>query len=338
MWANKDSLKLYKSFLKERESVRKKREAGAKPPWTKDEVLQQYKFTNVFRTDDRVTQHYMRFISPIDEDQVRQVLFNTVMYRIINWPYTMNCLGRLDYSRMSAKKAHFAKVFTLRKEAGLKLYTGAYMITASPEEGVDKHHATWESLTTLAGWLKAGNLERLIYPPNAPGYFELLTNTLSSLVPRVGKFIAYEVVTDLSYTWLKRNHDVYEWANAGPGAVRGLNRLMGRDVKQRIPESHSLQYMQDLLWELRRNLSSLVAHRPSGWTIRDVEHSLCEFDKYCRVRNGEGRPRSMYPGGSFGAWKLSREEEAKLHMKEKEFINKNFPSLSDCVPSSTEDY
>ncbi len=28
--------------------------------------------------------------------------------------------------------------------------------------------------------------------------------------------------------------------------------------------------------------------------LRDIEHSLCEFDKYERVRLGEGRPRSMY--------------------------------------------
>jgi hypothetical protein len=28
--------------------------------------------------------------------------------------------------------------------------------------------------------------------------------------------------------------------------------------------------------------------------MRDIEHSLCEFDKYERVRLGEGRPRMKY--------------------------------------------
>ena len=28
--------------------------------------------------------------------------------------------------------------------------------------------------------------------------------------------------------------------------------------------------------------------------MRDIEHSLCEFDKYERVRNGEGKPRGRY--------------------------------------------
>jgi hypothetical protein len=31
-----------------------------------------------------------------------------------------------------------------------------------------------------------------------------------------------------------------------------------------------------------------------AWEMRDVEHTLCEFDKYERVRLGEGRPRSVF--------------------------------------------
>jgi len=30
------------------------------------------------------------------------------------------------------------------------------------------------------------------------------------------------------------------------------------------------------------------------WEMRDVEHTLCEFDKYERVRLGEGRPRGVF--------------------------------------------
>jgi hypothetical protein len=30
--------------------------------------------------------------------------------------------------------------------------------------------------------------------------------------------------------------------------------------------------------------------------LRDIEHSLCETDKWLRVALGQGRPRSKYPG------------------------------------------
>ena len=31
-----------------------------------------------------------------------------------------------------------------------------------------------------------------------------------------------------------------------------------------------------------------------AWDMRTVEHTLCEFDKYERVRTGEGRPRQVF--------------------------------------------
>ena len=38
-----------------------------------------------------------------------------------------------------------------------------------------------------------------------------------------------------------------------------------------------------------------------GWKklcAQDVQNCLCEFDKYERVRLGEGRPKSKYPGAT----------------------------------------
>jgi hypothetical protein len=34
--------------------------------------------------------------------------------------------------------------------------------------------------------------------------------------------------------------------------------------------------------------------------MRGIEHSLCELDKYRRVKNGEGKPRAKYVRGR--AW------------------------------------
>ena len=49
--------------------------------------------------------------------------------------------------------------------------------------------------------------------------------------PYMGPFMAYEVVTDLRHTHLLENAtDIMTWANPGPGAMRGLNRLTGREL------------------------------------------------------------------------------------------------------------
>lgn len=34
--------------------------------------------------------------------------------------------------------------------------------------------------------------------------------------------------------------------------------------------------------------------RKLPFELREIEHSLCEFDKYERVRRGEGRPRQLF--------------------------------------------
>ena len=53
-----------------------------------------------------------------------------------------------------------------------------------------------------------------------------------------------------------------------------------------------IEEMRELLEQstLQRHWS----HNWPKWEMRDVEHTLCEFDKYERVRTGEGRPRGVY--------------------------------------------
>ena len=80
------------------------------------------------------------------------------------------------------------------------------------------------------------------------------------------------------------------WANPGPGAKRGLNRIHGRPVDKHLKNDINISEMQVLL-ELSQEW--LYPQVPS-LEMRDIEHTLCEFDKYERVRKGEGKPRSIY--------------------------------------------
>jgi hypothetical protein len=141
--------------------------------------------------------------------------------------------------------------------------------------------------------------------------------------PYLGDFMAYEVVTDLRHTdLLDHAPDIMTWANPGPGAMRGLNRIVGRRLDERIPRELANKEMRMLLeystraahWPQFRRLShnTVEARYPGGdlmydmvridsegqecwpsWEMRDVEHTLCEFDKYERARLGQGRPRQV---------------------------------------------
>ena len=109
--------------------------------------------------------------------------------------------------------------------------------------------------------------------------------------PGFGGFLTYEIVTDLRHTrYLENADDIMTWAHAGPGCKRGINRLYDNDVRTNCPDDFALEVMKYLL-----DISPeyLECHVPK-LELRDIEHSLCEWDKYMRVLNGEGRPRSKF--------------------------------------------
>jgi hypothetical protein len=103
--------------------------------------------------------------------------------------------------------------------------------------------------------------------------------------------MAYEVVTDLRHSkYLENADDIMTWANAGPGAKRGLNRIHGRPLEQTIKAKQLTEEMKELLAVSGDYLLDVVP----DLEMREIEHCLCEYDKYERVRLGEGRPRAKF--------------------------------------------
>ena len=76
-----------------------------------------------------------------------------------------------------------------------------------------------------------------------------------------------------------------DWAVAGPGACDGLMRIFGKEV--RGSESLSITW----LWENQHEYWNQLSLTPplrhptnQGVSAVDIEHALCEFDKYCRKK------------------------------------------------------
>jgi hypothetical protein len=125
-------------------------------------------------------------------------------------------------------------------------------------------------------------------------------------------FMAYEVACDLRFTYVCESApDVNTWTSMGPGASRGLHRLLGTFPKNVIgwkprPPLGWQRHMRLLLQKINEDLktSSKTAYEIDDprkgnmprFEMREVEHSLCEFDKYERVRTGEGKSKRTYSG------------------------------------------
>lgn len=307
------------AFMKARHDIYLARKAGKPGPWTQDPILGGGRFCNIFRELDTVTIWVDQNIRQPYADHP-DLWFMLAIARYINWPDTLRYL--MDDVEPGCwpgeegfEPAKITKALEDYAAAGNKVYTGAYMIRA--ESDPTKPWYSWTKHRYIAeivlGRLWEDREEWVRALETRPGILRAFP-TLEQVWAKFqqsryvgwGPFMAYEVVTDLRHTrYLRNAPDIYTWANAGPGAIRGLNRLYGRDLnaKPRPEQTNGemIQLMQELNAYHAPGFADTFGSVPD-WSenstprfeARDVEHSLCEFDKYERVRLGEGKMRSKY--------------------------------------------
>src|SRR5258706_195533 len=79
-----NSVDRFVAFIAEREAIRMRRFVMQNPwPWTDDPILQEFRFTNVHREDDAVSQHYQKTVRNRYIDSCL-VIPGTVIYRWFN--------------------------------------------------------------------------------------------------------------------------------------------------------------------------------------------------------------------------------------------------------------
>jgi len=270
----------YVYWIEERERIRHlKEEVQQEPPWTEDPILQEFKFCQVFREDDRTTRWFRHHIrEPLRNDP--EVFMATVAFRFFNLIETGETL--LDHNlhiEWDREKA----IQEIRKQK--KWVTGAYIVK-SPNR-MDKVTGVAECVSHI--WAERDRILKDF------SHLKSLCDAWNYLLrfPYIGPFVSYEMVTDLRHTHLLENaEDILSWANAGPGAMRGLNRLTGRPLEFCKRSWDWNSEMQALYQWCIEHLDLSKFHRP--FEMREIEGGLCEFDKYSRILHGQGRTRSVY--------------------------------------------
>lgn len=277
------------SFMQERERVRLRKEAGLPFPWTEDQILQTYKFTNVKREHDRTSRELLEGFYKPNMGRPSIVFYNCALARYFGTSDMAIAVGwQREYD-----PEHIKQVYHARVARGLRTFTGAYVITnqgiKAPKIDVVVDHFLKDY------WAVTPTLEHLYL--NNKGWKDIITTTKTVKGFGGSGFMAKEVTLDfiMAQDWNPR--DFNEWCPAGPGARRGVARIMGCDdltsseaKKFLNSEALSLQVMREL-YDLHGNylddtMPSLVLH--------DIQFQLCEFDKYERVRLNQGRPRAKY--------------------------------------------
>lgn len=289
------------AFMHKRHDIYLARQANRPKPWTDDYILRDYRFCNVYRELDTVTIWIRKNIRERYWDHPN-LWFMLAIARRINWPPTLQYLMEpgLKVGGAWPLRDYDPEIMMRRLDSrtadGEQVYTGAYMITAqtgAAHTGQTKSRTTaYANLGKL--WDARGEVEPLLH-----GSLEQAFNAILGRGFAWGPFMTYEVVTDLRHTrYLSQAEDIHTWANAGPGAIRGLNRLCGEPLTKQPAPILTLRAMGELLGLSRKRTYWPNSSKYPTLEMRDIEHCLCEFDKYERVRLGEGAPRSKYPGAA----------------------------------------
>lgn len=283
-------------YLQLRETVRIKKEVLKEaPPWSDDYALNNFKFTNVKRINDRTTRHFANIYQEHARAPDREGLYNAALYRYFG---TMGWADAVGWMNGHDIKWMHTRFHDLTHHAGENAFTGAYVIT-NGGRSEPKQEVVFSYLAQL--WVDAPTVVAEIEATRKweAGY-ELLRR-----LPGFGGsgFMAKEVLQDY-LIWLGYRNDEYDmdpveeyitdfWSFTpiGPGARRGLNRLAGRALGAPVRFSKLLAEVTALRSVVSPRFREEFGVRLSA---HDIQFCLCEFDKYERLRLGEGQPKSRY--------------------------------------------
>ena len=263
------------------------------PPYTKNEILAENKFTNVYRSLDRVSQHlinqviYTEDTTSPDDTFMRIILFKH-FNKIETWEYLESELGKIGFN---TDLNDIIDLLDERVKRGNSIYNPAFMLTAAfmrkeatmqmngLKKGDSKHFSYLKIFEKEL--FERGKMENI---KKSNSLKELYSNISS--VMSMGPFLSMQYAIDFNYSELF-DFDENEFIIAGPGAINGINRTFDFDGKPFYEEV--IHWVKDNFEDLCKDYgyepNLLPGRKPA---LIDLQNCFCETDKMLRVMGKSG--------------------------------------------------
>jgi hypothetical protein len=263
-------------FAYERQEIFHRRLAGQSAPWSDDDILRTYRFTNAYRASDRVSQYLIRHVIYKGAQNPQELFFRIVLFKLFNrietWEALASSHGWPDISSYSFDA--YDNVLNQIHQRGEPIYSAAYIM---PPIAVFGHERKYQNhLRFLELMLKDRVPEAVVDATDMRSVFETLRS-----YPGIGPFLAYQLATDLNYSALT-DFSERDFVMAGPGARRGLRKCFASLGD--LNEADAIRWLADSQ-EDEFNKRGLRFRSLWGRALQliDVQNLLCEVDKYSRV-------------------------------------------------------
>jgi thymidylate kinase len=271
----------YWKFAAERQAIFFKRLTGTPPPWTRDPVLLEYKFTNAYRASDRVSQYLIKHVIYNGDQSPEEIFFRILLFKFFNkietWEMLANEAGTISFADYSFER--YDAILNRAIAKGVRIYSAAYIMPSGGPSSIStrKHRM---HLKLLEQMMHDEMPAQMVDAPSMRRAFELLLSYQS-----IGDFLAYQFVTDLNYSPLL-NFSEMDFVVPGPGARDGIRKCF-TDLGG-LNESEIIRVVAD---RQQAEFEQLGIPFQSLWgrplQLIDCQNLFCEVDKYARVKHPE---------------------------------------------------
>lgn len=271
----------YWRFAAERLAMFFRRRSNLTGPWTNDSILKTYRFTNVYRAMDRVSQYLIREVQYGENrsQAPEELFFRTMLFKIFNKIETWEALevahGPLEWR--TANLEAFDRTLGKLQRSGQPIYSAAYIMPPPPFGHLRKH-------SNHLALLRKMMADRL---PDGLRTTKSLKEAYENILayPGLGKFLAFQLAIDLNYSSLL-NFDESSFVVAGPGALDGLSKCFS------ATDGKSAEALIHWVTERQAHEFSIRGIEFPGLFGRqlqpiDCQNLFCEVSKYTRVAHPE---------------------------------------------------
>lgn len=273
----------YWYFAAERQRIFFARLAGVAAPWTSDPILQRFKFTNAYRSSDRVSQYLIRNVIYRNDlsREPREVFFRILLFKVFNrietWELLERHFGAIEFKGYSFRA--YDEVLKRALERQERIYSAAYIMP--PGSSAFGHRLKHQNhLRLIEAMIGESVPEKLSATRRMQDGFELLRS-----FPTIGDFLAYQFITDINYSELT-DYSEREFVVPGPGARDGIRKCFSSlggltevEAIRMVTESQEQEFAD-------REITF-----PDLWgrslQYIDCQNLFCEVDKYARVAHPE---------------------------------------------------
>lgn len=250
---------------------------------TDDPILQEYKFTNVYRASDRVSQYLIKNVIYRDLDRYapEDVLLRILVFKVFNRIETWEYLNKYLDVRVNTYNVEWLSKLLTKRQKDYPIFSNAYMMAGSHVRYADikTKHQVWLQMIEDE-FIQGRGFEKVLEAKSMSEVYSQLRD-----YPLIGDFLAYQYTIDFNYSPYL-NFDEDSFVKAGVGAVRGIKKCFlsfGNNFEDAI------YYIHDHFEELQERYG-YTAFRPLPGRkpkLIDLQNCFCETDKYLRAKMPE---------------------------------------------------